>query len=223
MQISAVITARFFAFIETYDLNPRGRAYFPEIAAALVERYGFSKFPQKPEEFDESKGVVFQEGRAGDVTIRQVQIYDHAIYVDSASSTHDSEKIFQESLIWLSKDFGLQYRPEMVKRTTYVSQLTFYSDVMLDQLHPALSKLAQRLTRRVPEYYGQPLEYEPASTVIAYDPLSIKAGPANFSIERRADTLFKEHKYFSTAPLPTNEHVELLEVFEADVLSFNAR
>ena len=94
MQISAVITARFFAFIETYDLNPRGRAYFPEIVAALVGRYGFSKFPQKPEEFDESKGVVFQEGRAGDVTIRQVQIYDHAIYVDSASSTSDSEKIF---------------------------------------------------------------------------------------------------------------------------------
>jgi len=82
----------------------------PEIAAALVDRYGFTKFPQKPEEFDESKGVVFQEGRAEDVTIRQVQIYDHAIYVDSASSTDDSERIFQESLTWLSKDFGLQYR-----------------------------------------------------------------------------------------------------------------
>ncbi len=55
MQISAVITARFFAFIETYDLNPRGRGYFPEIVAALVERYGFTKFPQKAEEFDESR------------------------------------------------------------------------------------------------------------------------------------------------------------------------
>src|SRR5260370_28525684 len=107
MQISAVIAARFFAFIETYDLNPRGRAYFPEIVAALVEPYGFSKFPQKPEEFDESKGVVFQEGRAGDVTIREAQISDHAIYVDSASSTQDSEKIFHESLTWLSNDFLL--------------------------------------------------------------------------------------------------------------------
>ena len=111
----------------------------------------------------------------------------------------------------------------MVKRTTYVSQLTFYSDVMLDRLHPALSKLAERLTRRVPEYYGQSVEYQPASTVVAYDPLSIKAGPASFSIERRADTLFKENKYFSTAPLPTDEHISLLQDFEADVLTHQKR
>ena len=218
MQLSAVITARFFAFIETYDLNPRGRAYFPKLVTALVERYGFAKFPQKPEDFDESKGVTFQEGRVGDVTINQIQIFDHAIYVDTASSTEDSEKIFHESLTWLSKDFGLQYRPDMVRRKTYVSQVTFYSE-MLDRLHPALSKLAQRLTRRVPEYFGQPLEYQPASAVIAYDPLMAKAGPANFTIERRADTPFKENKYFSTAPLPTDEHIALLEAFEADVLS----
>jgi len=223
MQISAVITARFFVFIETNDLNPMGRAYFPQIVSALVERYGFLKFPQKPEEFDESKGVVFQEGRAGDVTIRQINVYDHATYVDTASSTDDSEKFFHETLTWLSKDFGLQYRPQMVKRTTYVSQLTFYSDVMLDNLHPALSKLAQRLTRRVPEYYGQALQHQPASTSITYDPLSVKAGPANFTIERRADTLFKENKYFSTAPLPTDEHINFLQDFEADVLAFRNR
>ena len=149
MKLSAVAVARFFAFIETLDVNPRGRGYFPELVSALVERCGFVKFPTKPEDFDESKGVVFQSGRAGDITINQIQVFDHAIYVDTASSTDDSERLFHEILSWLSKDFGLAYRPEMVKRKTYVSSLTFYSEAMLDNLHPALSKLAQRLAVRV--------------------------------------------------------------------------
>jgi hypothetical protein len=220
MELSAVIMARFFAFIETYDLNPRGRAYFPELASALVARYGFAKYPQKPEDFDESKGVTFQDGREGDVTINQVQIFTHAVYVDTASSTGDSEKIFHESLTWLSNDFGLRYDAGMVKRKTYVSQLTFFTDV-LDRLHPALSKLAQRLTTRVPQFYGQQLAYTPSVVNIGYDPLTVKAGPAPFTIERRADTPFTENKYFSSAPLPTDEHIEMLEAFEADVRSFS--
>jgi hypothetical protein len=213
--------ARFFAFIETSDLNPKGRAYFPKLASALVERYGFFKFPQKSEEFDESKGVTFESGRVGEVTIHRVVIHDHAIYLDTTSSTDDSERIFNESLTWLSHDFGLVYKPEMVRRKTYVSQLTFYSDVMLDKLHPALTRLAQRLTTRVPQYYGQTLDFVPLSTAIGYDPLTVKVGPAPFVIERRADTPFTEKKYFSSAPLPTSEHLHLLEAFEADVLTFS--
>jgi hypothetical protein len=220
MDLSAIIMARFFAFIETYDLNPRGRAYFPELVTALVNRYGFAKYPQKPEEFDESKGVTFQDGREGGVTINQVQIFTHATYVDTASSTEDSERIFHESLTWLSKDFGVRYDAGMVKRKTYVSQLTFFSDV-LDRLHPALLKLGQRLTTRVPQFYGQQLVYIPTAVSVGFDPLTTKAGPAPFTIERRADTLFSEHKYFSSAPLPTDEHIAMLEAFEEDIHSYS--
>src|ERR1700720_3567497 len=102
MNISAIILARYFAFIETADLNPRGRAYFPELAHALSERYQFAKFPQKLEDFDESKGVVFEEGRTKDFTIAKIQIFDHAIYIDTSSSTADSEELFNEALTWLS-------------------------------------------------------------------------------------------------------------------------
>jgi hypothetical protein len=217
MKISAVLLARFFAFIETFDLNPRGKVYFPELVNALVERYGFAKFPQKLEEFDESKGVTFQSGRSKEFAIEQVQVFDHAIYVDTHSSTADSEKFFYEVLTWLSKDMGLAFNPNMVKRKTYVSQVTFFSDAMQKVYHPAMAKVAKRLSQRVPEYYGQPLEYQPSGFMVTYDPLTIKSGPANFTIDRRADTLFTENKFFSTAPLPTEEHIALLEELERDI------
>jgi hypothetical protein len=46
------------------------------------------------------------------------------------------------------------------------------------------------------------------------DPTLIKAGPAAFTIDRRAGKLFSENRYFSNAPLPKDEHIELIEELE---------
>ncbi len=219
MQISAIVLARFVAFIEAVDLNPRGHVYFPEVVPPLVDRYGFSKFPQKLEEFDETKGVLFEGGRFNNVTIHRVQVFTNLLVVETASSTSDSEKILEDALVWTSKTFGLLYRPGMIKRKAHVSQLTFYSDSILPKLHPALLKVAQKLSTRVPQYFGHQLEYRPAAFTIMYDPMGIKNGASQFSVERRAETPYSENKYFSTAPLPTEEHIELLQSLEADMLA----
>lgn len=219
MELSAVILARLFAFIEPVDLNPRGRVHYPDLATALVERYGFVKFPQKAEDFDESKGVRFEGGKLGEIGTINLQIFSYGIVVDTASSTDDSVKVLEDALSWGAKAFGLAYKPGMLKRKTFLSQLTFYSDINLESLNPALAKVSKRLTTRVPEFFGQSLIYTPTALTVGYDPTSLKAGPAAFTIERRAETLFSENKYFSTAPLPTAEHITFLKEFEADILS----
>jgi hypothetical protein len=218
MQISAIALARFVAFIETIDLNPRGRAYFPEMVPAMVDRYGFAKFPQKVEEFDEAKGVLFEGGRFNNVTIYRVQVYSNVLVAETASSTTDSEKILEDALVWGSETFGLVYRPGMIKRKAYVSQLTFYSDSIFSKLNPALAKVAEKLNARVPQYFGRQLEYRPSAFAISYDPMSVKNGASQFSIEARAETPYTENKYFSTAPLPTEEHIELLQSLERDLV-----
>ena len=219
MQLSAVTLARLFVFIEPVDLNPRGRVHYPDLATALVERYGFLKFPQKAEDFDESKGIMFEDGKLGEIGNISVQVWSYGIIVDTASSTDDSEKVFEDALSWGVKTLGLSYKPAMAKRKTYVSQLTFHSDVNLENLHPAFSKLCKRLTTRVPQFFGQSLAYTPTILFVGVDQTSIKAVPAAFTIERRAETPFSENKYFSTAPLPTEEHITFLKAFEADILS----
>jgi hypothetical protein len=219
MQLAAIATARLVAFIETLDLNPRGKAYFPEMVPALVSRYGFVKFPEKLEDFDETKGVLFEGGRFKDVTIRKIQVFDSVLVVETTSSTTDSENLLEDALVWASETFGLAYRPGMIKRKAYVSQLTFFSDGILHKLNPALLKVAQKLSTRVPEYFGYELKYKPSIVAISYDQLAIKNGTAQFSIELRGDTPFAENKYFSTAPLPTEEHIELLQELETELFA----
>jgi hypothetical protein len=219
MQLAALTLARYVVFIEPADLNPRGRVHFPDLAAALVDRFGFLKFPQKLEEFDEAKGVLFDSGRAGHITGLRFQIFNNVLVVECASSTEDAEKILEETLVWASERFGLLYKPSMIKRKAYVSQLTFYSDMHLGALNPALIKLSEKLTHRVPQFIGHTLVYQPSGIVIGYDALTTKVTTANFTIERRADTPFSDRKYFSTAPLPTQEHIAALNEFEEGTLA----
>jgi hypothetical protein len=218
MQLSAVVLARLFAFIEPVDLNPRGKTYYPHLVAALVERFGFLKFPQKADDFDETKGVAFEMGRLGDITVNRVQIFNTGFVVETPSSTSDSEKILEDTLVWATETMGLTYQPGMIKRRAYVSQISFYSDMLLESINPSIAKLATRISARVPEFLGLTLRYQPVSLMIGYDPAATKWTLAAFSIERRAETPFSENKYFSTAPLPTEEHISALEAFEADLL-----
>jgi hypothetical protein len=219
MQLAGIVTARFVAFIETLDLNPRGHAYFPKMVPAMVDRYGFAKFPQKLEEFDETKGILFEGGRFKDVTIQRIQVFSNVLVAETASSTTDSESILEDALLWASETFGLLYRPGMIKRKAYVSQLTFQSDVPLNTLHVALARLSSRISTIVPEFVGQSLKYEATGITIGYESLATKLTLANFTIERMADTPFSENKYFSQAPLPTEQHITLLKEFEADLLT----
>jgi hypothetical protein len=217
VKLSAVVLARVLGYIEAIDLNPRGTIFYPELTQELVQRYRFQKFPQKLEEFDESKGVEFHQGKWGDKIIQKLVIWNTIIVVETRSNTTDSKQILEEMLVWATGKFGLNFKPGMIKRFAYVSDLTFHSDVPLFNTNPAVVRLAAETTKAVSEIWQEPIKYEPMGVAVGHDPLSRKYGIASFSISYRAEARFSENKYFSEAPLPTDKHIALLEEFEADM------
>jgi hypothetical protein len=216
VQLSAVILARVLAFVETFDLG-QGKVFFPEITPQIVDRYKFQKFPQTLEQFDESKGVEFLEGKIGNNVIQKLGIWDSVLTVETRTNTTDSKRILEEMLQWGSERFGLNYKPGTIKRFAYISDLTFYSDVPILSLNPSVANFADKLSKSISDIWQEPIKYEPMNFQIGHDPLARKNGIAPFSIIRRAQTRFSENKYFSEAPLPTDAHVALLEEFEAEV------
>jgi hypothetical protein len=217
VKLSAVVLARVLGFVETYDLNPRGQVYFPDIVAKLVERYSFQKFPQKIEEFDETKGVEFIDGKIGNQTIEKFVIWTSLLVLETRSSTTDSKQILEDMLLWGAANAGLNYKPGMIKRFGYVSDLTFHSDVPILGVNPALTKLAAKTSSALTDIWQEPVQYEPANLAVGHDPMARKYGIASFSITHRAEARFSENKYFSEAPLPTDMHIALLEEFEAEI------
>jgi len=43
----AILLARTLGYVETFDLNPRGKVFFsPDVVQEIVQRYKFQKFPK---------------------------------------------------------------------------------------------------------------------------------------------------------------------------------
>lgn len=219
MEITAVMLARIVAFIEVQELNPKGKAYYPDIVAALVKKFNFQIYPTKPEDFDESKGVRFAEGKFADGTIDQVQIFTHGMMVDTRLSTEASEKLLYSTLDWMKSELGLHFEERMIKRKGYGSQLTFESEMHLSKLNPVVGNIAEVISTKLSNAMGQEVKYEPTALLFNLDQSVSKLVPGAFSIERRAEVPFSDRKYFSNAPLGTHDHIEILKAFETYLLT----
>jgi|ERR1017187_989292 hypothetical protein len=217
MELTSILLARAMAWVEPIDLNPRGAVFYPELTKALVARYNFQRFPQKLEDFDESKGVTFGVGRLGDTVIEQLVIYTYGIVLDTRVSTQESRRLLEEAFDWGRKELGFVYKPEMVKRWQYASQVTFRSTAPMTGASSAVGKLAAAVAKSVADVTGENLRFDLAILGVDYDQLTRKHPLGRFSIQRRENTPFSENKYFSDAPLPTDIHIRLLEQFEKDL------
>ena len=214
MKLSAVLLARVVYFVESVDLNPFGKAYYPEVVNALVTRYNFLKFPSKLEEFDETKGVNLSAGRFDGKTIVNVTIYNWGLTLDTNSSTKDSEALLVGALTWAAENLRLNFKPEMIKRKAFVSHFTFYSDAPLLELNPVLDTVGIRISKEVSANLKLDYKFETRGISLAIDPESQRIPVQLFTIERREGTAFSEGKYFSAAPVSTETHQSLIEEVE---------
>jgi hypothetical protein len=219
MEITAVMLARAVAFVEVQELNPKGQAYYPDIVAALVKRFNFRVYPTKPEDFDEAKGVQFADGKFAEGTIDKLQIFTHGLIVDTRVSTDASEKLLRDTLVWAKSELGLHFEDRMIKRKGFGSQLTFESEMDLSQLNPVIRRVSKSISSKLSGTLGQPATYEPTGILFNLDQSMSKLMPGIFSIERRVEIPFSEKKYFSNAPLATQDHIDLLVDFETTLLT----
>jgi hypothetical protein len=203
------------AYIELADLNPKGRVFIPDVIQGIAERYKFQRLPKQEER--EKEGLIFEEGKIGNKVIKTLTLYDALIKLETTSSTADSKQLIEDLLLWGAAKFDLSYEPHSIKRFGYVSAVTFYSDVPILDVSPALRKIANATEQAVSQTQNEPIHYETTNITMGYDSLTRKHPIASFIITRRAETKFSENKFYSEAPLPTDLHVRLLEQYERDM------
>ena len=217
MQLSSVLLARAIAIVDVNELNPHGKIFLPTIIPHIVERFKFQKYPVKTEDFDENKGIVFEEGYAGS-TIAKLTLWSDGIGIDMRSSTEDATEVLISALEWLKDEFELDYEPKKIKRWGYLSNLAFYSEADLDFLNPVLVRICQRLDEMTTQLGREGLHFKTAAVHLNFDRYFKQMPLAPFRIERSVGSPFSENKYFSEAALSTALHLECLEMFEEEIL-----
>lgn len=185
-----------------------------ELVQKIVAKYGFVKFPKSVEELDLSKGIEFLEGSSSGYPIQKFVIWSTLLILETRVDTSVSQSIIEEILSWAKEEFGINYSSTSIKRFGYISDVTFYSDVPILDVNPAVRELARKCSEAVSGIWQEPVVYEPFTVRVGHDPSARKNPIAAFMIEHRLETKFSENKYFSEAPLPTDMHWEFLKEYE---------
>ncbi|HEV2492961.1 MAG TPA: hypothetical protein VG204_07795 [Terriglobia bacterium] len=221
MQLLAVVLARVTALTLIHEWDPRSKLFVTDFIKALVERYGFLVFPKTLEDYRSPNGAVFTAGKMGDIVIENVTLYAQGVVVDTRSSTTDSDLVLTDIANWVETLSGVQHADDRISRRFYLSQLSFRSESNLDCLNPKLNKLASWLTEIVSKHAKQRLEFETTAISFQFDQQKHKSLSLPMRIERLESAIFEENKYFSSAPLPTDEHIAFLNEFEAALIDWN--
>jgi hypothetical protein len=189
------------------EIRPlRGGAFLPDIIVGVAQRYRFVSYPR---EFTAGQELKFETGvmERGEMTvpIRLLQIFSDGFLV-TTGHTDDADAVMADFMEWAFAAF--QFRePITVIPRKYLSSLIADIPRGLDQL----IKNFERCREIISGSFGVD------TTHVARVTFSSEPGmPPNSSwqIEPRLGSSFDAHRYFSTAPLPTGAHVEMLAAME---------
>ena len=198
----------------------------PGVIVAFHNRYGFVRTPSTPEQMlpsDPTHPIMFGHGRlvveGREILIERLLLYNHAIAVDTTTSTDDSELVIDDLLAAFS---DIVERVEGPRPKMFISQLELKSDLILERVFTPWSALSRSLARAMAsDFPNAPTDsYAPAlwlnTLVMRSDPQKFVM-PCDFRFERRDDRPREDMMYFSQAPLRTADHIAVLEEFERSV------
>ena len=218
MQLLNINSAKAIWLFDLLDLNPRGDAVLSELLEWLKSTYGFLKYPSSPVDFDQNTqtlsfiGGKFLSGK--DETGKERYIYvDLIVYKDglvasTRSSTKDTDRFLEEALQAACAKFNLPYRSDLVTKKLYLSEIDVRLDKPLNLIHPIVQSMESTISSLLGkvgfEFSGFTFSPEPKA------PWQY----SQFRIERKLNTPWSENRYYSIAPLHTEDHLGLIEEFE---------
>jgi hypothetical protein len=212
MELLNVLKAQSVWLFETSDLNPRGTSFLPEMLEWLKDRYEFHVAPTSVTDLDDSKGLAFKRGSfplGGDTLVAEITLYNDGVIANTFSSTTATDLFLKDVFSQSAIEFDLKpVVDEIVRVKSYLSELTVRMKPVFPKLNPKLTALASRLSTM----HG--MTFEPGGISFWPDTSATALKPCAFSIERKLHAPFSENRFYSRAPIHTDQHLQLLQEFE---------
>jgi hypothetical protein len=193
-----------------------------ELITAVKQKYDFLKAPDanlnQPVDFQAGK-LRRKDGNTTSIEQFVVAYVGNRLTSLGAAtrvSTDSSEEFLEDLIRWAGSEYKLDTKP--VRPRAYFSQVEFVLSKPLSDHFLDLQEIGQSITNLVKgygleecplfEFGGFSMHYD----VAKYEDL--KPNPQAFAIERRVGSTYDERKYFSQAPLRTQDHKTVLVQLE---------
>jgi hypothetical protein len=182
----------------------------------LGEKYSFQTFPKSIADLDqEKKGYVFKTGEfqspEGAIAVN-FSFFGDGVVAETWSSTENGDAFLEELLRSAASKYGLNYRPDMIRTKTYISELTLELDHALSEINPKILRFCEVLNGIFARHHLGP--FEMTGMLFGPDTSATSYKPPGLLIERKVATPFTENRFWSKAPFTTKEHLLALEEFD---------
>lgn len=224
MKIDVVLRAQSIG-----TLRPNIFASVPifDLVEGLQERYSFKQIPTTQELVNplsnQPANFIWAKKKIGDrtVTVESLQVQNFPNLATTAgvitrTSTDDAELVLNDLSQWVHAQFNLDVTPVFPR--TFQSQLELTMEGDLQNHFSFLRPIGKILAEIIKDYgFSACPTYEPYGFNMYFDNTKATTPPTlatAFSLERRVGAAFEENKYFSQAPLRTQDHEEVLRRLE---------
>jgi len=204
------------------DIYPKHGFVLQELVNVIVETYNFVQFPAASaiasplagQKITFTSGGYVTENHA--IAINRLDIMPDGMLV-TAHSTLDADLILEHLLTVLHRRLGFK------KCDFSKMQKLHHGSVVVEfkKSIEAFIKPFNKMREVINDVYNNKIESHILKLVFAPDPLLAQPKipaqlpvPNEFIIERRIGTPLEQNRYFSSAPLSTEEHIHILERIE---------
>jgi hypothetical protein len=216
MQLLNVALARSIWLFDVNELNPTGKSIFPDAFVWLGEKYSFQTFPKSIADIDqEQKGYLFKAGEFQtdeDTITVNFSIYNDGLVAETWASTEKGDALIEDILRSTAGKYGLPFRPDMVRKKQYVSEVNVRLDHALSNVNPKINRFCEALNGLFLRHHLP--AFEMTGMIFAPDTSASSYKPPGLMIERKAATPFAENRFWSKSPFTTKEHLFTLGEFE---------
>tara|TARA_R110001599_G_C12157608_1_gene651997 strand:+ start:551 stop:1138 length:588 start_codon:yes stop_codon:yes gene_type:complete len=182
--------------------------------AKLVERYRFEKHPSLDDLLSDKQ--VFHLGMFNDEQIDSFEIYTDGVVVKSRCNSKVLEAFLDDLDVWLEADLGFN------KIETHAAGKAFVSDIIVEMDPVVFAALEQYqlvtadIGRNIQHLWRRDIpRFTSAGIMFAVDDTLVPGmKPMPFRLERKLGTGFEKNLFFSSAPLTTDLHFEVLDNLE---------
>ncbi len=221
MRIIAYETCRVTCLFPFEEVVPLGGANDREIVDGVKNRYRFLKGPELTGEAVAKNGYKFENGQfafnAAPFTIIDFTIFRDGLVIN-ATRTDGAEAFLEDVIAFMQREFS--FRDFITKpRRIFLSQIVVEFDRPLEKLVQSVGKIASVISKPLKQIYEMEIPVKFARLDFDVDKTALPT-PApvglqqRFILERRVGIPFEKERYFSAAPMRTDDHIKALEEIE---------